>query len=1256
MMIKELSFKGQDEHGNVFCLPLLDGDGFEKTAAAKSGNLHPRIKDFVRTVRPTKKGIYVLVNALGAAEYWGSNVNGDLFAEKALIHAPADWDTYSTEKMREVAKTWDYGFPTFMNACPFRHHSNKDPSKALGRVELSVWNSKMHRVELIVYLDRELCKKFDAYDLIERIERGEFPDVSMGCFRAGTLVTMADGTRKPIEQIIVGDRVLTHRGRARKVTQLHRRQYTGPLHTIKAEAHRALECTHQHPFLAVTQEHVKEKDDHSNWRWKKYLGGLFPQWVHAECLDDSSHYALAPVPEETGEDGSADEAKSRAQVRLVGYYLAEGHILHNKSGGLAGIELTTHREDPIHDEIEELCRVWGTANSPVTFDRQNSEASVGIWIFDKALADLCQTLAGRYSKTKKLAEEILGWPKKRLFDLIGAYANGDGCGPDDGSLKLSTSSEDLAWQLQLVISRLRVPASVSRLEHEATGFSTKPTTEWVVHIGKQWAGLFRPYTSKVKRSEVVKAKNSRVVGQGAGTNDTFVITPIREITARYAEVEVFNFEVEEDESYIVEGLAVHNCKVPFDVCTICENKSKTRHDYCEHALRMMNKILDDGRKVAVRNDYPKFFDISFVFIGADKTAKVMAKLAHKSNQVCMGSVCMAPALEKTAASTKQRALSALIASGVGFGSGVSGSVAADKLHKQKIDKKEALREGLGEAIGGLALGGAFPFTKKAFTINIEKATEENPNYRKVLHTAKREQLVAMSLPPGGDIGAETHPRTDQFIRVESGKGKSVLDGKETPLASGSATVVHSGTRHNIVNTGKKPLKIYTVYSKNEHPDKIVERTKADAQRMEKDANDPIKKKVEIQGVPIWLEWLKGETRLYKKGKVVKYERLMKADYGYIPETKDSDGEDIDVYLGPDRSSTMAYVIRQMKKSDGTFDEHKVMLGYPSEKAARDSYDYHMGGTKEFFGGIKPVPVSALRALFADNAPTEKKASRSCPCEKACTSSCCLVKDTEKYAHDLFGISREKSASHKKLSEIIKAIPAGPFSKETLPRLERTERDIPRDVLDLMGSLPLSSALSTPAMMGMILKPREFQRILLVSIGEGPRADELDHRNMIFKHTDDIDDSLQVGEKHVDGRLKELLSLMGLLRDRSAASHALHHRVSIHERKSAPQPETSEEPIMKKLAAAYNGYRRSLLKKANSIQQYMTTDPQLRADLFGESMAQAFAGGIDKVASASIFGPDSLAYLVGAYTDRDYHVSSKEVVASLALTGAVLEAA
>lgn len=806
MLEKQVQFSAFNEQGQLVIQPLFMGNGLEKTAEALDmrSKLHPRVQDFVRAVRPTSSGIYVLVNALGAGEYWGSNVNGDLFPEKALIHAPPDWENLLVypERAREVGVAWPYGYPTFMGAYPYKHHVNKDPSRAFGKVELSTWNPAMHRVELVVYLDRALCMQFDAIDIIERIERGEFPDVSMGC------------------------------------------------------------------------------------------------------------------------------------------------------------------------------------------------------------------------------------------------------------------------------------------------------------------------------------------------------------------------------------------KVPYDVCTICENPSKTRNDYCQHALMMMNKILPDGRKVAVRNDYPKFFDISFVFIGADKTAKVMAKLAQKGNRICMGDFCTIPRLSaevgemfKTADPVDE------LPSNFGYS-------------KEKAREEQDTTRGV-PSLRKLTSSSALPSqnTYGAFSKLAEEFESEGPR-------VSQDELIRQ--------GVAAVPGTSRYVSEEELRGRS----------------------------GHYRFGTLGAYLK------------------EKNANDPIKKKIKVQGVPICLEWLKGETREYKKGGVVKYKRLMEADYGYIPGTVDSDGEELDVYVGPDREARNAHVIRQMKKTGG-FDEHKVMVGYSSKSAAKASYIHHMGGTPERFGGMHSIPMSSLVALFGDNKAKKEKVA--CDCHGVgddCGGS------IEKLASLLFPIS--KSASHAKLSEIIKSLPAGPFTQETLPKLESAETDIPNDVLDNMSGLPLGTALSTPTMAGMVLKPREFQRIMLMSIGERPLADDLDNKGMTFGQTNDVDDSIQLNEGSVDDGLMNLLCRLGLVRDRSAAGPALGARSATSASADKPfrplGPEkTASGPLMSKLAAAYNGYRRNVLRKAASISNFMTTDPQLRSELFGSSMVQAFAGGVDKVAAASVLSPDSLAYLVGAYTDRDLHMTN-EVVASLAQTGAVAEAA
>ncbi len=118
---------------------------------------------------------------------------------------------------------------------------------------------------------------------------------------------------------------------------------------------------------------------------------------------------------------------------------------------------------------------------------------------------------------------------------------------------------------------------------------------------------------------------------------------------------------------------------------------------------------------------------------------------------------------------------------------------------------------------------------KGYIADIETLTEDNDDFRRVLYTAKNVQLVLMSLKPGEDIGSEIHIDRDQFFRVEKGHGEIVIDGMTHKVKSGFAIVVPAGARHNLVNSGDKSMKLYTLYGPPNHLDKLVQSTKAAAQ-------------------------------------------------------------------------------------------------------------------------------------------------------------------------------------------------------------------------------------------------------------------------------------------------------------------------------------------------------------------------------------------------------------------------------------------
>lgn len=159
-MDKLLCFPTMDQFGERTSEVLYPESGFEKTASPYS--YAGPIQDFLKTIEPEpEKYLYMLLHALGAGEVWGANVNGDYFPEKYLAHEGPE-----------------FGYKTFESLAKlYKHHENKDPERSYGDVLYSHYDKDMHRVLLVVAIDRD-----KAPDICRSIEvDGEYPDVSMGC-------------------------------------------------------------------------------------------------------------------------------------------------------------------------------------------------------------------------------------------------------------------------------------------------------------------------------------------------------------------------------------------------------------------------------------------------------------------------------------------------------------------------------------------------------------------------------------------------------------------------------------------------------------------------------------------------------------------------------------------------------------------------------------------------------------------------------------------------------------------------------------------------------------------------------------------------------------------------------------------------------------------------------------------------------------------------------------------------------------------
>lgn len=130
------------------------------------------------------------------------------------------------------------------------------------------------------------------------------------------------------------------------------------------------------------------------------------------------------------------------------------------------------------------------------------------------------------------------------------------------------------------------------------------------------------------------------------------------------------------------------------------------------------------------------------------------------------------------------------------------------------------------------------YGSEPFVVDINSATIQNPNFRTTFWTGDNLQLTLMSIPVGGEIGLESHPHLDQFLRIESGCGRVMMGSTrdrlnyQTNAGDDYAIFIPSGTWHNLVNTGNRPIKLYSIYAPTQHPHGTIHRTKADADASE----------------------------------------------------------------------------------------------------------------------------------------------------------------------------------------------------------------------------------------------------------------------------------------------------------------------------------------------------------------------------------------------------------------------------------------
>lgn len=564
----------------------------------------------VKNIKVAKDEVPIHLIGLGATEAYGPNRNGDGFTSDTCRRYH---DTF-----RKHAR-W------------YRNHKNKDKAKSFGYIKLSAFNEAMKRVELLIMLNatKEAALRnggLVADEELEKIANGEDMAVSMACPKFGTLVKLRRGFQ-PVETIRPGDEVLTHRGRYRRVHATIRRTKS-QFAKIATEYYgrQVLEFTPEHEFYvarwkdipqAARRNTLQSKDRTGcsrNFR-KKYREQLHAHARWLPCGElQSGDLLLMPIYRGNGQSGI-----DKTRARLLGYYVAEG-----SRTGDGYLTYTCNKSNNFPAEVRELvtCPVGENEHSA-------ADKAVNVVVYDKPLTSAVTQAVGCGVRNKVIPQEIYDAATDIKLEFVAAWFNGDGW-QDAKGLHWSTCSRGLSLELQMLLASVGVPASVYRIDHVGDLPHGQPRTgdgvEYTVNVSNRYSAMFAG-RSKAEVVAVAAAKTTVFI-----TGDYLAI-PVKSVEIVEEVAQVCDLSVDEDESFTAFGLAVHNCRVPYDVCGSCGHKARNRSEYCTedtcigpHGEKRggcrynLTKVAKDGWINYVDNPGPTWFDMSKVPKPADRTA------------------------------------------------------------------------------------------------------------------------------------------------------------------------------------------------------------------------------------------------------------------------------------------------------------------------------------------------------------------------------------------------------------------------------------------------------------------------------------------------------------------------------------------------------------------------------------------------------------------------------------------------------------
>lgn len=403
--------------------------------------------------------------------------------------------------------------------------------------------------------------------------------IDFHCFPPGAPVTMRDGTVRPLESLETGEEVFNGLGEPTRILNTFKHDINGQLVKLKVRGVQdVISCTENHPFLVYRKEQIDcnfpkhglgacKQGSKKLCLQKRCISKDFgnPEFIFAKDLKEGD-YICSPSLK------PANSVFSKHELRLLGYYAAEGSLSRTKYGILDRVVFTlnTNEFDTIAVEIENSLKsqYFHEARKNIRKDCNACE----VRFYKKEFAEFCYSNVGSGSRNKKLSLSIMDSPREDILEFLGAYWNGDGSLTKNGYVA-TTTSYDLAHQIHALALKIGYNATLHSHDPKPSkiGFKYNGPVYRIV-IPYKYFPEFSNYANFVKGS--YQASSTREYSIRVDNN---VLRRIEKTELVSYEGPVFNIEVEgtgNRKSYIAYGLATHNTDVPMSKLRLSLPKGK----------------------------------------------------------------------------------------------------------------------------------------------------------------------------------------------------------------------------------------------------------------------------------------------------------------------------------------------------------------------------------------------------------------------------------------------------------------------------------------------------------------------------------------------------------------------------------------------------------------------------------------------------------------------------------------------------------